>query len=115
MRNILGSLLAFAACWTLPLAAHASDRKLTYEQNNGIWIANTDGSSPPKLARGQSPDLSPHGTKLVYNTVQEDGQPAHRQLAVIELASGKTTILKDIPSDNCMEAHWSPDGRRLLF
>ncbi|HUB67267.1 MAG TPA: hypothetical protein VL981_07280 [Candidatus Methylacidiphilales bacterium] len=115
MRNILVLVSILAVNWALPLVAKASDRKLTYEQNSTVWIANLDGSSPKKLAGGQSPELSPDGAKLAYNTVQAIGQPSHRLLAVIDLASGQTTILKDIPSDNCMDPRWSPDGRRLLF
>ena len=81
-------------------------RKLAYEHDDGVWIANIDGSSPKKIATGQSPDLSPDGVKLVYNTVQDAGQTSHRQLAVLDFASGQTTILKDVPSDdNCMEGH----------
>jgi len=115
MKNSFASFLILVVCSTLSVAAHAAERKLVYEQNDGIWIANIDGSSPKKLASGQSPELSPDGTRLVYNIVQEVGQPAHRQLAVIDLASGQTKILKDIPSDNCMGARWSPEGKRLLF
>jgi TolB protein len=115
MKTISGFIFAFTICSGLLPAADQLSRKLTYEKDDAVWIANIDGASAKKIAGGQSPDLSPDGTKLAYNTVQESGQPAHRQLAVTDLASGKTTILKDIPSDNCMSAHWSPDGQKLLF
>jgi TolB protein len=104
-----------AACSGLAFAEESPARKLTYEQNDAVWVANLDGSAPKKIAGGQSPDLSPDGTRLAYNTVQEVGQPAHRQIAVADLATGQTAIFKDIPSDNCMEPRWSPDGKQLLF
>lgn len=115
MIKALVPLCLLIACGHLALAADVPARKLTYEKEDGIWIADLDGSSAKKIADGQSPDLSPDGTKLAYNTVQAVGQPAHRQLAVVDLASGKTTVLKQVPSDNCMGARWSPDGRQLLF
>ena len=115
MKTIIGFFSIFTICSGLLSAADQPARKLTYEKDDAVWIAAIDGTSSKKIAGGQSPDLSPDGTKLAYNTVQEVGQPAHRQLAVADLASGKTAILKDIPSDNCMETHWSPDGKKLLF
>ncbi len=108
--TLLGFLLIAAA-------AGAADvpQKLAYEQKDAVWVANIDGTGAKKISRGQAPDLSPDGTKLAFNTLQADGQPAHRQIAIADLATGKVTILKDIPSDNCMEATWSPDGTKLLF
>ena len=32
-----------------------------------------------------------------------------------DVASGKVTVLKDIPSDNCFGPVWSPDGTQLAF
>jgi len=108
----LPALLFFTA--TL-LAADPAPRKLTFEKENAVWLANIDGTAPKKIATGQSPELSPDGTRLAYNTVQEIGQPAHRQIAILDLATNQTAILKEIPSDNCMIPRWSPDGKRLLF
>lgn len=93
----------------------ASVQRICFEQDDAVYVAAADGSAPKKIVGGQSPDLSPDGTKLAFNTVQAIGQPAHRQLAIADLAPGKITILKSIPSDNCMEARWSPDGSRLVF
>jgi len=101
----------------LALNCFAADapRKLAYEQKDAVWVANIDGTGAKKISGGQCPDLSRDGSKLVFNTVQETGQPSHRQIAVADLASGNITIFKDIPSDNCMEAVWSPDGTQILF
>ncbi len=115
MKKIITFILTLAACANLTLAADQPARKLAFERDDSVWISNIDGTAPKKIADGQSPELSPDGTRLAYNTVQAIGQPAHRQIAVMDLATGKTTLLKNIPSDNCMEARWSPDGKRLLF
>jgi len=115
MKKSSALFLAVAAWGNLSFAEDHPARQLTFEQDDAVWIANIDGSSPKKIAGGQAPDLSPDGARLAYNTVQATGQPSHRQIAVVDLASGQTTILKDIPSDNCMEPRWSPDGKRLLF
>jgi TolB protein len=36
-------------------------------------------------------------------------------MAIVEIASGKITVFKDLPSDKCYEATWSPDGKCILF
>ena len=107
--------LALVLFATAAFAADSPPRKLAFERDDAVWIANLDGSVPKKIAGGQSPELSPDGTRLAFNTVQEAGQPAHRKIAIADLASGQITVFNDIPSDNCMEARWSPDGKRLLF
>ena len=115
MNNTIAFFLTVAACSTLGFAGEQPVRKLAFIKENAIWISNIDGTAPKKIAGGQSPELSPDGTRLAYNTVQDIGQPAHRQIAIADLATGQTSILKDIPSNNCMEPRWSPDGKRLLF
>lgn len=115
MKTLLSTLLVFISTAGLLTAADKPARLLTYEKDDAVYVAHIDGSSPKKISRGQSPDLSPDGTLLAYNTLQPEGQTAFRQIAVTDLASGKTTILKDIPSHNCMEAHWSPDSKQILF
>lgn len=106
------SCILFAAS----LSAFAGEpTKFAYEQKNAVWVGLIEGKGANKISRGQSPDLSPDGKKLAFNTVQEDGQPAHRQIAVADLESGNVTVFKDIPFDNCMEAVWSPDGSKILF
>jgi len=89
--------------------------KLAYEKSDALWVANIDGTGAKKIADGQSPDLSPDGTKLAFNTVQAIGKPADRKIAVADLASGQITAFKDLPSNNCLEPVWSPDGKQLLF
>jgi TolB protein len=109
LLSLLGALL-----WP---AAHAAapERRLAFERDTNVWVAGLDGTAPTRIARGQAPELSPDGTRLAYNTVQPAGQPAHRQIAVFDFASGKTTILEKVPSTNAMMPRWSPDGTRLLF
>ena len=114
MKEIFAFVLFTASFISIGFAADAP-QKLAYEQKDSVWVANIDGTGAKKIADGQSPDISTDGSKLVFNTVQATGQPAHRQIAVADLASGNVTILKDVPSTNCMEAMWSPDGTQILF
>ncbi len=38
-----------------------------------------------------------------------------RRVAVVEIAGGKATIFKELPSDNSYYPVWSPDGKRIAF
>jgi TolB protein len=42
-------------------------------------------------------------------------RPPRRHIAVANIATGKVTIFKDIPSDNCFCPVWSSDGSKLAF
>jgi len=115
MKNFIVFFLTLAAFPPLGFSGDQPARKLAFEKEDAVWISGIDGAAPKKIAVGQSPELSPDGTKIAYNTVQDIGQPAHRQIAIVDLATGQNSILKDIPSNNCMVPRWSPDGKRLLF
>ena len=63
------------------------------------------------------PEISPDGTRVAFNT-DEDSKTRpgpERHIAVADLADGKVTVLKNIPSDNCFGPVWSPDGSKLAF
>jgi TolB protein len=108
-------MVALLVCFAPAIDHAAGPRRLAFERGDDVWVASIDGTDAKRIARGQSPEVSPDGTRLAYNTVQPTGQPAHRQLAITDLVSGTTTALDKIPSNNVMAARWSADGTRLLF
>src|SRR5437868_6635806 len=83
-------------------AARAADgpRKLAFERGAAVWVASLDGTGATKIAAGASPDISPDGMKLAFNTDEPSTKLPVRHIAVTDLASGKTTVFKDVPSDN---------------
>jgi TolB protein len=95
--------------------AVADTAKIAFERGDAVWVAKLDGSEPRKVADGQSPELSPDGRKLAFNTQQSVGQPAHRRIAVADLSTDKVTTFENVPSENCLQPRWSPDGWKLLF
>ena len=110
---------AFSIFFCLSLTALAGDpqRKIAFERGNNVWVANLDGAAAKKIAAGALPNISPDGTRLAFNTVEDSKtRPGpERHIAVADLASGKVKIFKDIPSDNCFGPVWSPDGSKLAF
>jgi len=104
-------ILLFLAA-ALALTAQAAEQTIAYS-DGAIRTRALDGGKAKKLAQGSWPDISPDGTKVAFNT--EDDKTTERHIAVADIASGKVTIFKDIPSDNCHSPVWSPDGRRIVF
>jgi len=47
--------------------------------------------------------------------VEKSGTTYVRHIAVAEIATGKTTVFKDVPGDNVYYPQWSPDGKRIVF
>ena len=89
--------------------------KIAFERGDAAWVARVDGTEAKKIANGAAPELSPDGRKLAFNTQQAVDQPAHRRIAVADLATGKVTAFENVPSDNCLQPRWSSDGTKLLF
>ena len=62
-------------------------------------------------------EISPDGTRVAFNTEGDaKNRPGpERHIAIADVASGKVTVVPNIPSDNCFGPVWSPDGKQLAF
>lgn len=109
-------LLLVLLCGVLTVVAEDSTRKLAYEKDRKVWVANIDGTGAKKIGSGLFPDISPDGTRVAYNTEEQTGKTAWaRHIAVTDLASGKQTVFKDVPSENSYYPKWAPDGAHIAF
>ncbi len=110
-------IIVLATTLAISLAtAFSGERHIAFERDNSVYIANLDGSGERKIADGIFPAISPDGTRVAFNTVEKTSDTTYvRHIAVTDVISGKTTVFKDIPSDNSYYATWSPDGKRILF
>ena len=108
---------AIFLCVTFSAHSHGAQRKMAYEHGDNIFVADIDGTHAKKIAASALPEISPDGTRIAFNTEGDSKtRPGpERRIAIADVASGKVTILKDIPSDNCFGPVWSPDGTKLAF
>jgi TolB protein len=109
--------LLILVCVVFSALTQAAPRKIAYEHRENIFVADTDGTHQKKVASGALPEISPDGTRVAFNTEADSKtRPGpERHIAVADISSGKVTVLKDIPSDNCFGPVWSPDGKQLAF
>src|SRR6184192_546488 len=113
MKEILA--LAFVLI-TSTIAAFAGEHRIAFERSDAVYVANLDGTAEKKIADGIFPAISPDGTQVAFNTVEKTSDTTYiRHIAVTAVATGKTTVFKDVPSDNSYYPTWSPDGKRILF
>ena len=104
-------------CLTFAALGTGQQRKIAFERASNVWVANLDGTDAKKITGEAWPKISPDGTRLAFNTEKEwrPNSKFERHIAVAEIASGKVTIFKDIPSDNCFGPVWSPDWLKIAF
>jgi TolB protein len=107
--------LAFVTWFVCAALTQAADRQIAFERDNAVWIANLDRGRARRIAAGISPAISPDGKRIAFTTVEKSGTTYIRHIAAVDLASGKPTVFKGVPSENASFASWSPDGKRILF
>jgi TolB protein len=110
-------IVAIFVCLAFSAFANAAQRKIAYDRGGKIFVADVDGTHSKKIAAGAWPEISPDGTRIAFNT-DEDSKTRpgpERHIAIADVATGKVTVVPNIPSDNCFGPVWSPDGTKLAF
>ena len=109
--------VAIFLCVPFCALVNAAQRKIAYDRGGKIFVADVDGTHSRKIADGAWPENSPDGTRVAFNTEGDaKNRPGpERHIAIADVASGKATVLPNIPSDNCFGPFWSPDGKQLAF
>jgi Tol biopolymer transport system component len=93
--------------------AFSSDRDTTWETD--LYVMEADGGNVRRVLDNPDhndalPVWSPDGRRLLYVT----GNQAYRQVALLDLDSGRSTPLLDQQGDDDMPA-WSPRGESLVL
>jgi len=113
MKRMILLLFALAAC---PASVFCGDRHIAFERDEAVWIANLDGTGEKKIADGIFPAISPDGTRIAFNTTEKTSDTTYaRHIAVVDIATGKIDVFKDVRSDNSYYPSWSAEGKQILF
>jgi TolB protein len=113
MKNTI--LLTFAVAG-FGVTAFPADQRIAFERNDAVYIANLDGTGEKKVADGIFPAISPDGARVAFNTVEKTSNTTYmRHIAVVDIATGKLNVFKDVPSDNSYYPSWTTDGKQILF
>jgi TolB protein len=113
MRKLISFAFALAS---LSATAFPADRQIAFERNDAVYIANLDGTGEKKVADGIFPAISPDGARVTFNTVEKTSNTTYvRHIAIVDVATGKLNVFKDVPSDNSYYPSWTSDGKQILF
>lgn len=102
-------LLSFAA-----LLSAAPAQNVAFQSDTHIAVADLSEAKPSvrKLVEGADPCISPDGTKIAYTKSDAEG---NRRIAIYDLATGTSSLVKGITGANEFGAIWSSDGKKLFF
>jgi len=101
-------VLTIFLCVAFSALVEAGQRKIAYDRNGKIFVADVDGTHSKKIAEGDWPEISPDSTRVAFNTEGDaKNRPSpERHIAIADVASGKFTVVPNIPSDNCFGPVW---------
>lgn len=106
-----------------PAASPVGD-VIVYQSANarGLWRMKADGSGQERLNEKYTyaASVSPDGTKVIFNYWDDDAKPEVLRQAMIDLTTGKQTILPSVPKsairmDSNVILKWSPDGKSYAY
>lgn len=103
------------AVWAATTTVVSAERRLAFQVNEAVYIANLDATIVRNLANGIFPAISPDGRSLVFTSVEMASGRLIRRLNLLEVASGASHPLGAIQSDNSYSGTWSPDGKSIAF
>src|SRR5262249_31669057 len=84
-------LIAICLCVASSALIDAAPRKISYDRNGKIFVADVDGTHSKKIAEGDWPEISPDGKRVAFNTEGDaKNRPGpERHIAIADVASGK--------------------------
>src|SRR4029453_17200022 len=104
------------------IAFEANSTPEPYEKlNRDVFLAPAAGGEIRNLtvanpADDSDPVFSPDGKAIAYGVeVKADGWPDRTRLAVLDVASGKTSVLTEPFDVSASRWAWSADGRTIVF
>lgn len=91
-----------------------SAQTVAFQCDTFVAVANLSEAKPKirKLVDGADPCISPDGKMIAYTKSDDEG---NRRIAIYDLTTGKTSLVKGIEGQNEFGAIWSKDGQTLFF
>lgn len=118
MKRILMTAALILFLTVLPTGGYAAENVLVYSRwvghENYVFMSDSAGKNEKKLFIGYDAEISPDGKKIAF-TKQSQSSIGDRYIAIYDIASKKTNILKDIPLKNNYGPRWSKNGKAILF
>jgi TolB protein len=83
--------IAIFLCFAFCALVNAGQRKIAYEREEKIFVADVDGTHSKKIAEGALPEISPDGARVAFNTEGDaKNRPGpERHITIADIAGGK--------------------------
>src|SRR5947208_12526763 len=99
MKQIIAAIFV---CVAFSAIVNAAQRKIAYDRDGKIFVADVDRTHSKKIADGDWPEISPDGTRVAFNI--ESGSKhrpdPERDLAIADDTNGQITEIANSPSDH---------------
>ena len=88
----------------------------TRPNHDGLWLVTPEGESRQvREGSAYAAEWSPDGTAILLRADRQDGPRRDHAVAMIDLASGETTLLSDWRATMPTLPRWSADGSQALL
>ena len=89
--------------------------KIVFSRGDFIYLKDLQSGNQTKLTRGDWPEISPDGSKLLFKSAATEDDDAPRPLQVFDLATKRVEELTALAGLDPRIVRWSHDGTKIAF
>ncbi len=99
----------------VPIVLDSVDGKICFIRGDFIYLKDLVSEKEIRLIKGQSPEISPDGKKVLFMSGESDDATDPWRIRLLDLDSNRIQEFPNLSGQKAHSAIWSNDGSKIAF